>query len=265
VQGWVPKSPKGGDGEVTVVTDETLGEKDPLLAKLLAAAAVGEEVAGLSKKRQPIRIMLDPDERPVGKGVLCGQAHGFNLQAATRVAANDKDGRERLCRRWARAKRAWGGGRAGRPKRRAATDILRPPLANDRVSVLDDGNVRLDFKRAWSDGTSAVELAPLALITRLAALVVPSGPWACPPYPCPTRLRRARRRRHGGIPSFTVVCFLRTHPHARRWCPTHLPLDHARPVRTTRRADRSTSGGQTCYGGYSGSRPYAQNARSRCA
>ena len=30
-----------GDGEVTVVTDETMGEKDPLLAKLLAAATAG--------------------------------------------------------------------------------------------------------------------------------------------------------------------------------------------------------------------------------
>jgi hypothetical protein len=26
-----------GDGEVTVVTDETMGEKDPLLARLLGA------------------------------------------------------------------------------------------------------------------------------------------------------------------------------------------------------------------------------------
>jgi hypothetical protein len=82
--------------------------------------------------------------------VLCGQARGFNLQAATRVAANDKEGRERLCRY-----------------------ILRPPLANDRLSILDDGNVRLELKRPWSDGTSSVDLPPLALIARLAALVVP--------------------------------------------------------------------------------------------
>jgi hypothetical protein len=137
-----------GDGEVTVVTDESMGEKDPLLAKLLAAASAGVEPAGPAHQRQPIRIVLDPEDRPVGKGVLCGQAHGFNLQAATRVAANDKPGRERLCRY-----------------------ILRPPLANDRLSILDDGNVRLEFKRPWSDGTSAVELPPLALIARLAALV----------------------------------------------------------------------------------------------
>jgi hypothetical protein len=139
-----------GDGELTLVTDETLAEKDLLLAKLLAAATAGVDPAGPASKRQPIRIVLDPDERPVTKGALCGQTQGFNLQAATRVAANDKQGRERLCRY-----------------------ILRPPLANDRLSILDEGNVRLDFKRPWSNGTSSVVLAPLALITRLAALVPP--------------------------------------------------------------------------------------------
>jgi hypothetical protein len=33
-----------GDGEVTVVTDETMGDKDPLLARLLAAATAGAPV-----------------------------------------------------------------------------------------------------------------------------------------------------------------------------------------------------------------------------
>jgi hypothetical protein len=63
---------------------------------------------------------------------------------------NDKPGRERLCRY-----------------------ILRPPLANDRLKILDDGDVRLDFKRPWSNGTSSVQLPPLALIARLAALIPP--------------------------------------------------------------------------------------------
>jgi hypothetical protein len=145
-----------GDGEVTVVTDETMAEKDPLLAKLLAAATAGAEAPGQASKRSEIRIVLDPEERPVSKGALCGQTHGFNLQAATRVPANDKDGRERLC-----------------------GYILRPPLANDRLSILPDGNVRLEFKRPWSDGTSWVEVPPLALIARLAALVPPETPAEC--------------------------------------------------------------------------------------
>jgi hypothetical protein len=110
-----------GDGEVTVVTDETLGEKDPLLAKLLAAAAVGAPPAGSANKRKAIRIVLDPDQRPTPKGNLCAQDHGFNLHGATKVAANDKQGRLTLCKY-----------------------ILRPPLANDRLKILDEGAVRVD-------------------------------------------------------------------------------------------------------------------------
>ncbi len=139
-----------GDGEVTVVGDDTLGEKDPLLAKLLAAATAGTSPAGPANRRKPVRIVLDPDDRPVTKGALCSQDRGFNLHAATRVAANDKLGRETLCRY-----------------------ILRPPLANDRLHILPDGGVKLEFKRPWSDGTTSVELEPLALIARLAALVPP--------------------------------------------------------------------------------------------
>ena len=139
-----------GDGEVTVVGDETMGEKDPLLARLLAAATAGAPPAGWANKRKPVRIVLDPDDRPVSKGTLCSQDHGFNLHAATRVAANDKPGRETLCRY-----------------------ILRPPLANERLHILADGNVKLEFKRPWSDGTTSIEISPLALIARLAALVPP--------------------------------------------------------------------------------------------
>ena len=117
-----------GDGEVTVVGDESMGERDPLLARLLGAATAGAPPAGWANKRKPVRIVLDPDDRPVTKGTLCSQDHGFNLHAATRVAANDKPGRETLCRY-----------------------ILRPPLANARLHILPDGNVKLEFKRPWSD------------------------------------------------------------------------------------------------------------------
>jgi hypothetical protein len=117
-----------GDGEITVVTDETIGEKDPLMARLLAAATAGASPAGPAHKRAPVRIVLDPDATPVAKGKLCGQQAGFDLHAQTKVAANDKKGRENLCKY-----------------------ILRPPLANDRLKILDDGDVRLEFKRPWSD------------------------------------------------------------------------------------------------------------------
>jgi len=69
--------------------------------------------------------VLDPADQPVTKGKLCAQEYGFNLYGATRVAANDNQGRLTLCKY-----------------------ILRPPLANDRLKILDDDNVRLEFKKA---------------------------------------------------------------------------------------------------------------------
>jgi hypothetical protein len=82
-----------GDCEVTVVTNESMGEDDPLLARLLAAATAGAPPAGPASKRKPTRIVLDPDEHPVGKGTLCAQARGSNFHAATPVAANDEQRR----------------------------------------------------------------------------------------------------------------------------------------------------------------------------
>jgi Putative transposase len=133
-----------------VLCDDSPYEEDPLLARLLAAATTGAPPAGPAQKRAPVPITVDPQAGPVAKGKLCAQHAGFNLHAGTRVAANDKLGRQTLCRY-----------------------ILSPPLANDRLHVLPDGRVQLSFKRPWSDGTSSVALAPLALIARLAAIVPP--------------------------------------------------------------------------------------------
>jgi hypothetical protein len=44
------------------------------------------------------------------------------------VAANDEQGRLASCKY-----------------------ILRPPLANDRLTIIDEDHVRLDFKKPWSD------------------------------------------------------------------------------------------------------------------
>jgi hypothetical protein len=132
-----------GDGEVTVVTVETIGEKDPLLAKLVGAATAGMPPAGPANKRKPIRIVLDPNDQPIAKGKLCAQEHGFNLHGATRVAANDMQGRLTLCKY-----------------------ILRPPLANDRLKILDEETVRLDFKKPWSDGTACVDLPWVTTLSR---------------------------------------------------------------------------------------------------
>jgi hypothetical protein len=45
--------------------------------------------------------------------------------------------------------------------------------------ILPDGNVKLEFKRPWSDGTTSIEFSRLALIARLAAVVPPETPTEC--------------------------------------------------------------------------------------
>jgi hypothetical protein len=74
------------------------------------------------------------------------------LHAATVAKRDDLAGREALCRY-----------------------LLRPPLAQERVTLLDSGLVRLGLKRAYSDGTVAIDLDPLSLLCRLAASVPGPG------------------------------------------------------------------------------------------
>ena len=57
-------------------------------------------------------------------------------RASRSPVANDKQGRVTLCKY-----------------------MLRPPLANGRLTILDDGDVRLDFKKPWSDGDGRGEAA----------------------------------------------------------------------------------------------------------
>jgi hypothetical protein len=88
----------------------------------------------------------DPAPRRTGR--LNAEHGGFSLHAATHVHANDKRAREALCRY-----------------------ILRPSLSNDRLTALPDGQVRITLKKPFRDGTTAVELAPQALMARLAAII----------------------------------------------------------------------------------------------
>jgi hypothetical protein len=80
----------------------------------------------------------------------CVEELGFTLHANTRAGADDERGREALLQY-----------------------VLRPPIANDNVQQGPDGLVRIVLKRPFSDGTTAVDMDPLSLLCRLAAMVPP--------------------------------------------------------------------------------------------
>ena len=51
--------------------------------------------------------------------------------------------------------------------------LLRPPVAQERVTHGPEGLCRVALKRPFADGTVAVDLDPLSLLCRLAASVPP--------------------------------------------------------------------------------------------
>ena len=67
-----------------------------------------------------------------------------------RIAADDRDRPEHLCRY-----------------------VARPPFAAERLSLEPDGRVVHELRRAWRDGTTHVVFEPLVFLERLAALVPP--------------------------------------------------------------------------------------------
>ena len=90
----------------------------------------------------------DPEAEWVTSG---GPRHahveGFDLHANVAVRGEDRARREQLCRY-----------------------LLRPAVAQDRLTLTEDGRIVLELKRPWQDGTSHLVFEPLDLLARLAAL-----------------------------------------------------------------------------------------------
>ena len=74
--------------------------------------------------------------------------HGFSLHAGVRCSAHQRKGLDRLCRY-----------------------ITRPAIANERLKRDGAGDVVLQLKSAWRDGTTHIRMSPLEFMQRLAGLV----------------------------------------------------------------------------------------------
>lgn len=124
------------------------GDESAALAELASTAASGmTPPAGPSWKRGALSALTHA--RDFERHLSVGRA-GFTLHAATRVGAMDERGREALLKY-----------------------ILRPPVAQERITQGPEGLVRIALKKSFSDGTFAIDLDPLSLLTRLCASVPP--------------------------------------------------------------------------------------------
>jgi hypothetical protein len=138
------RSPIDGDA-----TDSTDGAS--LLAACYGASVQGMIAFGPKRGRRVARIgRFEATGFPSDRRERCVESHGFSLHADVRVPSRARERLEKLCRY-----------------------VLRPPIAQDRLSLTEDGRVAYEFRRAWSDGTRAVVFEPLTFLEKLAALVPP--------------------------------------------------------------------------------------------
>ena len=124
-----------------------LAQDQPVLASCYSAAAEGKVLLGERAGQRTARLVRPEDARADEPAAVVA---GFNVHAKVAISAGDRARLERLCRY-----------------------LARPPIAQERLTALADGRLRYEMKRPWRDGTYAVVLEPLELLTRLAATVPP--------------------------------------------------------------------------------------------
>jgi hypothetical protein len=119
--------------------------RSALDACLSGSLGLGELAALFGREQSDDLEVLAPAKRER----RLGRSRGFDVNASVRVAAHDREGRERLLRYCARA-----------------------PLSLERLSRLPDGRVAYALRKPWGKQTHRV-MQSLELLARLAALVPP--------------------------------------------------------------------------------------------
>ncbi|OFV98265.1 MAG: hypothetical protein A3H28_08045 [Acidobacteria bacterium RIFCSPLOWO2_02_FULL_61_28] len=125
-------------------------EEAPVLAGIATASVQGRRALG-GRAGAALRRCGASAEllalAPAGRGPCHAGGNGFDLQAAVVVPPRDRARLERLCRY-----------------------ALRPPIAADRLHLTADGQVILELRHRWADGTTQLLFEPVELLERLAAL-----------------------------------------------------------------------------------------------
>jgi len=122
------------------------GPMDDLIGHSIAyRVAMGPRAGQKAFTLQTVPAQFGEEER---EGVA--RAAGFSLHAGIGIEADARSKLERLCRY-----------------------VSRPAVAEERLALTEHGDVRVQLKTAYRDGTTHVVLEPLDFLARLAALVPP--------------------------------------------------------------------------------------------
>jgi hypothetical protein len=116
------------------------------LASLQTASCTYRIALGARAGQKVLSLRTVPGRDEKATAALCAEAHGFSLHAGVRCGAHQRKELERLCRY-----------------------ITRPAIANERLTRTGAGDVVLQLKSAWRDGTTHIKMSPLEFMQRLAA------------------------------------------------------------------------------------------------
>ncbi|MGH8549012.1 MAG: transposase [Methylococcales bacterium] len=123
-------------------------DSDLAVAPLQSAACTYRIALGPRAGQKVLSLKTVPRQGVHSTAELCVSEHGFSLHADVRCAANQRNQLERLCRY-----------------------ITRPAIANNRLECNPAGDVVLQLKSPYQDGTTHIVMSPLEFMQRLAALV----------------------------------------------------------------------------------------------
>jgi hypothetical protein len=151
-----------GDGDEGASAADEWAEDAPVLAGMAGASVQGTFALGPRAGKRarpcgavPVEDQVREDKVPgSGRCHACGEPRrtarqeGFDLEAGVKVPADQRDRLERLCRY-----------------------ALRPTVAQDRLQLTAEGQVVLQLRHPWSDGTTHLLFDPLELLERLAVLI----------------------------------------------------------------------------------------------
>ncbi len=144
-------SPKGDIiGNPTL---DSLFSDHEILSLALGASISGKIAFGLNAGRYVRKIGNGfgyEGEIPLAKGKRCYSVNGFSLHANTAINTHARDKLYKLIEYMARG-----------------------PISNERLEILENGEVKLALKTPWANGTTHLLFTPSEFIEKLVALIPP--------------------------------------------------------------------------------------------
>ena len=123
-------------------------ESDNAMSPLQSAACTYRIALGPRAGQKVLSLQTVPSLEALDRPQRCVNQQGFSLHAAVRCAMNQRNKLEQLCRY-----------------------ITRPAIANEQLKRNSAGDVVLQLKSPYRDGTTHIVMSPLEFMQRLAALV----------------------------------------------------------------------------------------------